>query len=80
LIEGDRLFGDGNVMKGLGQEVSEGLQKMINAVALSTINFKDQQIFNPQQEIMFDGMSFRTFDMSFQFRPNSKERHKLLMI
>lgn len=78
LLEGNSLFGDGNVMKGLGQEVSEGLQKMINAVALSTINFKDQQIFNPQQEIMFDGMSFRTFDMSFQFRPNSKEEAQVI--
>jgi len=77
LIDGGGLF-SGDVLKGLGAEVSEGLQKMVNAVALSTINFREQQIFNPQQEIMFDGMSFRTFDMSFQFRPNSKEEAQVI--
>ena len=60
-------------MSGVSAEVQEMMQRALNKIALDTLDFGKNRAFNPQKEIMFEGMDFRTYDMSFQFRPNSKE-------
>lgn len=73
----------GNVARGLmdaekrmgeaiGAEFNEQIAKAVNRLFLNTRDFTKDRVFNPQLEIMFDGMTFRTFDMQFQFRPNSQ--------
>lgn len=58
---------------GVSAEIKEMIMKLGNTIALNTANFKDDRTFNPQKEVMFEGIQFRTFDMAFQFRPNSIE-------
>jgi hypothetical protein len=56
----------------LGAEFDEQMAKAVNRLFLNTRDFSKDRVFNPQLETMFDGMTFRTFDMQFQFRPNSQ--------
>ena len=57
---------------GLSAEGREILAKSLGRlISFGTNDFADDRTFNPQKEVMFEGIQFRTFDMSFQFRPNS---------
>ena len=38
-------------------------------MALTTAGY----VFNPQEQILFEGIDFRTFNMSFTFTPYSKQ-------
>lgn len=58
-------------LKGLGAEGAEALAKINQALSLGTKDLKNRQVFNPQQEIVFEGMEFRSYDMTFQMRPQS---------
>lgn len=72
VIAGDGLF-TGKTFEGLSAELREMLSKTMNTLQLNTKNFRDDRTFNPQKEVMFEGIEYRTFDMSFQFKPNSAE-------
>ena len=63
----------GDMDGGISAELREMITKLGNSIALGTSNFKDDRTFNPQKEVMFEGIQFRTYDMAFQFRPNSEE-------
>jgi len=63
---------------GLGAEINEAFVRASNALQFQTRDFANARAFNPQLEIMFDGMTFRTFDMQFQFRPNSVEESNVV--
>jgi len=57
---------------GLSAEGREMLAKSLGRlISLGTNDFAEDRTFNPQKEVMFEGIQFRTFDMAFQFRPNS---------
>jgi hypothetical protein len=56
---------------GVRAEISEILAKTLNKIYLGTRDFEQNRTVNPQQEVMFEGIQFRSFDMAFQFRPNS---------
>jgi hypothetical protein len=71
LMDSERVFSS-EMSDALSAEFSEAVAKSFNRIALNTRDFQLQRTFNPQLEIMFDGMTFRTFDMQFQFRPNSQ--------
>ena len=60
-----------DIDSGVRAEISEMLSKMLNKINLSTKDFAEDRTFNPQKEVMFEGIQFRSFDMTFQFRPNS---------
>lgn len=68
LMQAEKRMGDA-----IGAEFDEQISKAMNKLFLNTRDFTKDRAFNPQLEIMFDGMSFRTFDMQFQFRPNSQK-------
>jgi len=68
LMQAEKRMGDA-----IGAEFDEQISKAMNKLFLNTRDFQKDRAFNPQLEIMFDGMSFRTFDMQFQFRPNSQK-------
>lgn len=72
LMDSERVFSS-EMIDALSSEFSEAVAKSFNRIALNTRDFQAQRTFNPQLEIMFDGMTFRTFDMQFQFRPNSQQ-------
>ena len=72
LLDSEKLF-DTEFMDAFGAEFREAVAKSVNRVSLSTADFAEGRTFNPQLSMMFDGMTFRTFDMQFQFRPNSQE-------
>jgi len=71
LMQAEKNF-VGGMVDALGPEFNEQLSKALNRVYMNTKDFTSKRAFNPQLEIMFDGMAFRTFDMQFQFRPNSQ--------
>lgn len=72
LLNSERVFSS-EMMDALSAEFTEAVAKTLNRIALNTLDFDQKRVINPQLEIMFDGMTFRTFDMQFQFRPNSKQ-------
>lgn len=71
LLDSENLM-DTNFLDAFGAEFKEAVAKFTNRVSLQTGDFAERRTFNPQLSLMFDGMTFRTFDMQFQFRPNSQ--------
>ena len=72
LLNSENLM-DKSFLNAFGAEFKEAVAKSVNRVSLATADFAEGRTFNPQLSMMFDGMTFRTFDMQFQFRPNSQE-------
>lgn len=74
----DSGYFSADFIKGLTAEGAEALGKLKQALSLGTKDLKNRQVFNPQQEIVFEGMEFRSYDMTFQMRPQSATEARII--
>lgn len=74
----DSGYFSADFVKGLTAEGAEALGKLRQALSLGTKDLKKRQVYNPQQEIIFEGMEFRSYDMTFQMRPQSATEAQII--
>jgi hypothetical protein len=66
------ILGAATSVPGIGA-VASGIQSVLNNEAFKLILNKAGYAFNPQAQAMFQGIHFRTFNMSFTFTPRSAQ-------
>jgi hypothetical protein len=66
------ILGAATSVPGIGA-VASGIQSVLNNEALKLVLNKAGYAFNPQAQALFQGIHFRTFNMSFTFTPRSAQ-------
>lgn len=59
-------------------KVASGINSIMENKAAKLILNKAGYVFNPQQQLLFEGIDFRTYQMSFTFSPVSREETKMV--
>ncbi len=59
-------------------KVASGINSLMQNNAAKLILNKAGYVFNPQQQLLFEGIDFRTYQMSFTFSPVSREETKMV--
>jgi len=54
-------------------KIASGINSIMENSAVKLLLNRAGYVFNPQQQLLFEGIDFRTFQMSFTFSPVSKE-------
>ena len=58
--------------------VASGINSIMQNSAAKLILNKAGYVFNPQQQLLFEGIDFRTYQMSFTFSPVSREESSMV--
>lgn len=58
--------------------IASGIESLMKNNAMKLILNKAGYVFNPQQQLLFEGIDFRTYQMSFTFSPVSREETKMV--
>jgi hypothetical protein len=58
--------------------VASGINSIMQNSAAKLILNKAGYVFNPQQQLLFEGIDFRTYQMSFTFSPVSREEANMV--
>jgi len=66
------ILGAATSVPGIGA-VASGIQSVLNNEAFKLVLNKAGYAFNPQAQALFQGIHFRTFNMSFTFTPRSAQ-------
>lgn len=59
-------------------KVASGINSLMQNSAAKLVLNKAGYVFNPQQQLLFEGIDFRTYQMSFTFSPVSREETKMV--
>ena len=59
-------------------KIASGIESILDNKAAKVLMNRAGYIFNPQQQLLFEGIEFRNFQMSFTFSPVSREESKTI--
>lgn len=59
-------------------KIAAGINSLMQNNAAKLVLNKAGYVFNPQQQLLFEGIDFRTYQMSFTFSPVSREETKMV--